>query len=264
MSDLQTLAEEHASPVEGKLGRLPSTHQPKLHLADYLEAQAQPVPQSVHRSHYGFGWGMLGNDQVGDCVIAAMLHSIVAWQLAAGARPSVFTDQQAIDLYSKIAGYNPADPSTDQGTDPAAAFTYWERTGVPTAAGTDVLPGTIAVNPKDDVQVHVAINELVVASMGLSLPVSAQGQRVWDVTDPSLTGDAEPGSWGGHEIIEVSYDQRFDGVITWGAPKLLTRAFRHAYCDQLNAHLSRDLMSKGGVSPTGLNWDRLKADWQKL
>ena len=71
---------------------------------------------------------MLGNDQVGDCVIAAMLHYIMAAQANVG-KSVTFTTQQALDLYSAITGYNPSDPSTDQGTAWTDALAYWQSTG---------------------------------------------------------------------------------------------------------------------------------------
>lgn len=115
-------------------GKKPPKFHPKtLLLRDYLTAAALPAPEAKRAWEYSVSdrtWAasMLGNDQAGDCVIAAMLHYIMAARANVG-KPITFTTQQALDLYTAITGYDPADPSTDQGTAWTDALAYWQMTG---------------------------------------------------------------------------------------------------------------------------------------
>lgn len=63
---------------------------------------------------------VFGNDTVGNCVEADILHSLGVINYNAGT-PVTFTDEQGIELYSDITGYVPGDPNTDQGTVPQDA-----------------------------------------------------------------------------------------------------------------------------------------------
>src|SRR5580658_4087447 len=106
----------------GKLA--PKFHPNTLRLSKYALAGALPPPPSKRAWEYvipASGWGMLGNDQVGDCVIAAMMHFIMAATSNSG-QPAQFTTELAIQLYSAITGYDPSQTDatgfnpTDQGT----------------------------------------------------------------------------------------------------------------------------------------------------
>ena len=122
------LRDEHTPPtlpVSPKTGlNLRTLHRPSLKLADYIHPHLATPPAAISRPHPGFKWGMLANDQIGDCVIAMMLHSIEDFHLDAGTAVPAFSDQDAIHLYSAITGYNPNDPSSDQGTNENTAMRY--------------------------------------------------------------------------------------------------------------------------------------------
>src|ERR1700750_2435947 len=60
--------------------------------------------------------GMLGNDRYGDCVEAANGHLVEQQTyIGQGSEVSV-TTAQVLAEYSKITGFNPNDPNSDQGT----------------------------------------------------------------------------------------------------------------------------------------------------
>lgn len=73
---------------------------------------------------------ILANDELGDCVIAAMMHYAQAetWNTS---NPLTPTKQLTIETYSAITGYDPNDPSTDQGTCWIDALKYWKAHGIP-------------------------------------------------------------------------------------------------------------------------------------
>jgi hypothetical protein len=66
---------------------------------------------------------MLGNDTVGDCVLAGGGHETMLWNREAG-KTVPFTAANSIKDYSAITGYAPADPSSDKGTDMEIADAY--------------------------------------------------------------------------------------------------------------------------------------------
>ncbi len=254
----------HAAPP--KLGLHLGTHTPPLRLADYITSTPPSVPAAVDRSDASFAWGMLANDTLGDCVIAMMMHSIEAFHLDATTPVPVFSDADAIAAYEAITGYNPANPNSDQGTNEGQAMTYWQHTGLRCSADDSIhtIATTVAVNPTSIDERRRAIWEFVALQYGLALPLTAQGQTEWSVTDSTLQGNAAPGSWGGHGVPALSYDSASETVITWGADLVMDEAFALAYLQEAHVVVTTEMLSRSGTSPAGIDWDALIADIKTL
>lgn len=249
-----------------KLGLiLDELHRPTLKLSNYIHPELANPPAAVSRPHPGFEWGMLANDQVGDCVIAMMLHSIEDFHLDAGTPVPAFTDHDALRLYSEITGYNPHDPDSDQGTNESTAMTYWERPGLRTSDGVNhMIAATVAVDPGDLTECRIAIDEFVALQIAIALPLNAQGQKEWRVVGNGRTGDSAPGSWGGHGIPYREYDGETFKCVTWGAELLLTVPFHQTYAQQAHVVVTKEMLNKQGVGPSGVAWDDLIADIKAL
>jgi hypothetical protein len=263
------LRDHHAPPTlpaTPKTGlNLDTLHRPTLKLADYLHADLASPPAAVSRPHPGFNWGMLANDTIGDCVIAMMLHSIEEFHLDAGTPVPAFTDHDAISLYSAITGYNPNDPNSDQGTDENTAMQYWEQPGLKTSDGVDhTIVATVAVDPSNLNECRIAIDEFVALQIGIALPLTAQGQKEWTVVGNGKTGRSAPGSWGGHGIPYREYDAETFKCVTWGAELLLTVPFHQAYAQEAHVVVTKEMLNKTGVGPSGVAWDQLIADIKVL
>jgi len=245
-----------------KLGLHLGTHTPPLRLADYIAQEPPAVPPAVDRSNPAFAWGMLANDSIGDCVIAMMIHSIEAFHLDSGTTVPSFADVDAIAAYSAITGYQPGDPATDRGTDEGQAMLYWQRTGIRCASDGSIhtIATTVAVDPRNADERHRAIWEFVAVQYGVALPLTAQGQHEWSVTDPALEGRGAPGSWGGHGVPGISYQPGQETVVTWGADLVMTDGFADAYLQEAHVVVTTEMLSRSGVSPAGIDWDRLTAD----
>src|SRR5271168_1330404 len=105
-----------------KLGLKPFVPgQVPLRLATYLDFAKLPTPPA-NFGHLDLisSWGMLGNDQWGDCAEAAACHQEMLWA-EEGKKPAQFTTTSALANYSDLTGFNPnSGPSgnnpTDQGT----------------------------------------------------------------------------------------------------------------------------------------------------
>jgi hypothetical protein len=226
---------------------------PPLMLDYYTTPTVQPLSQ------------MYGNDTVGDCVEAEMLHTVGVLTGNAGSG-AVFTTDQAISLYSSITGYNPSDPSTDQGTDIPTALSYWTQHPI---LGAHQITGSLAVDATNQNQVKSALWLTENLMLGLELPDAwvspAPGESgfVWDL---SGTGDPE----NGHCILAFSYDSLGVLVSTWGMVGHLTWAALAEYCasaanGELYTVLSTDQLSKAkALTPKGLNWAQLESDFAAL
>jgi hypothetical protein len=253
-------------PALPKTGLILSTlHRPQLKLADYIHPQLANPPAAISRPHSGFSWGMLANDRIGDCVIAMMLHSIEDFHLDSGTAVPAFTDADAISVYSAITGYNPKDPSSDRGTDENAAMSYWEHPGLKTSDGAShTIVATVAVDPSNLSECRIAIDEFVDLQIGIALPISAQGQTEWTVVGDGKTGNSAPGSWGGHGIPYREYDPETFKCVTWGAELLLTVPFHEDYAQEAHVVVTKEMLSRSGVGPSGVAWDELIADIKAL
>lgn len=205
-------------------------------------------------------WGMLGNDSLGDCVIAGSMHATELQAQLVG-KDVEFTDSNALQVYSEATGYNPADPSTDQGTDMLAFGDYWTNTGLLDAAGNrHKLIAYLRVDHMNLSELLEALFIFKVVHIGIQFPQSAMDQtnnnEVWDVV---------PGSplIGGHCVELVS---RYNAVncVTWGAPQAITEAFLSTYLDEAFVPISEDMLNSGLVDSNGYDVATLRADAAQL
>ena len=97
------------------------------------------------------------------------------------------------------------------------------------------------------------------AYIGVELPISAQTQEVWDVPANSTPED-EPGSWGGHAIYLVAYDQKTLTCITWGQLKKMTWRWFAQYCREAYGLVAKDWLEPSGVAPSGFDLAALEND----
>jgi hypothetical protein len=243
--------------VDVKLGKNAARHDPRtFYYAKYRTGQAA-APAEAHWGH-GISFAMLENDKYGDCVEAGYAHQVQIWGARAG-NPFTPTDDEVISAYTAITGFNPDDPSTDKGTDMLTACNYWRSAGL----GGQEITAYAKVSPQDKEQVSEAIAWYGGAYVGVQLPKSAQSQvgHEWVVT----TGrDAEAGSWGGHCIPLVGYDQDTVWCVTWGAQQKMTWEFLTTYCDEAFVMLAKEWIAASGESPSHLAWGQLLADLANL
>lgn len=274
-------------PVDAKLGSKRTLTSPRLKASTFFDLNGGvKSPPAVHRSDRKAPWrGPLANAPdpsvtlnanvarwgAGCCVLSAILHRIQHARYHAGLSVPHFTGDDALRLYHLIEGYewNETDENgnnpTDLGSDPNKCFEYWRTEGIPLPDGTrDYIAAFLEVDHTIPALADAAVYEFDGAFRGLGMPASAQGQAVWHITDPSLSGEAAPGSWGGHEVYEVSYDRLATADESWGEVRLIKRGFNLAYTDQLTVVLNQDVIGKSGVSDLGFNYDKLNADLPSL
>jgi hypothetical protein len=208
-----------------------------LKMAKYLASGLPPAPPSVDWTKSITVWGMMLNDQLGCCTIAGLGHAIQTW-VSNASMPNAdtlnVTDAEILKGYEDFDEYNPQDPSTDQGGIELDVLNDFKKQGFAGAT----LSSFVSVNVKNLAEVRQAIDLFGGVYIGVELPLSAQGQTIWDVipTDPGESNLA--GSWGGHCVWVPKYDETSFTCITWGAPQKITVEFWKAYVDEAYAMLS--------------------------
>jgi hypothetical protein len=253
-------------PRKLKLGKLTARHDPRaLLLASYVTPALPTPPASCDLStKVGASWGMMDNDQVGDCTCAAAGHLLMEWTANAGKKMFTPADKQIIAAYSAITGYNPTTGANDNGANEVDVLNYWRQTGI---AG-HKIGAYMSLEPSNQTHVMDSVYIFEGCYIGLALPTSAQAQvqnhQPWSVPPGGTTGDGKPGSWGGHAVPVVAYDVHGLTVVTWGALQTMTWTFWEAYCDEAYAIISNDYLTGKQTSPEGFSMQQLQADLADL
>lgn len=250
-----------------KLGKkAPRLDSRNLKLANYLKPGVTFNPPAESSWVVDVpSWGMMENDQLGDCVIAGAGHSIQQWtfyvkeKLGQG-QMVVVPDNQILTAYEKVGGYVPGDPSTDNGCDMLTALKYWRKTGI----GGHKILAFVQVDPTKPLEWMSAIELFGNLYIGLALPLSAQNQEAWTVPDGGPEGDGSPGSWGGHCVPIMAYSPQSLTCVTWGQTLKMSHNFFAGYCDEAYAVLSQDWLDAQQVAPSSFNLAQLQEDLAAL
>lgn len=227
-----------------KLGKRVATPDPRdFQFAD-LVSTAQPPKAPPEFGHEGLitAWGMLGNDTVGDCVIAGAGHETEMWNKEAG-RTVTISAATAIKAYSEVTGYNPKDPNTDQGTDMGVAAKWRRAKGMPDDAGNrHKIAAYLSIKPGNFSQLKQAAWLFGAVGIGIEFPASAMDQfnagQPWDVVKGSQIE-------GGHYIPIVAVRGNYVEIVTWGQIQKVTLAFLAKYCDEAYAYVSLEALENG-------------------
>ncbi len=253
-------------PHKLKLGKQAARHDPRaLLLASYVQAGLPTPPESFDlTAKVGADWGMMENDQLGDCTCAAAGHLLMEWTANAGKKMFTPTDAQIVAAYSAVTGYDPKTGANDNGAVEVDVLNFWRQHGV---AG-HKIGAFVSLEPGNHAHVMDSVYVFQGCYIGLQLPVSAQAQvknhQPWSVPPGGPTGDGKPGSWGGHAVPVVAYDARGVTIVTWGALQTMTWTFWDTYCEEAYAIVSNDYLTKKKVTPEGFNLAQLQADLADL
>jgi hypothetical protein len=229
-----------------------------LMFRNYVKLPELPAPPIGH-GNTTQNWGMLGNDKVGDCVIAGADHETILWTTE-GQKPATFTDDNAISDYSSITGYNPNDPNSDQGTNVRDALNYRRNNGmIDSTRKRHKIGAYVALNSFQEVLEALYLFDVV--GIGIQFPSSAMDQfkngQPWTVVEGSKVE-------GGHYVPVVYYDGTWIYVITWGKLQKMSVDFYNKYCDESWAILSQEFLNSSGESPEGFNLSQLQADLSSI
>jgi hypothetical protein len=251
-----------------RLGKNPATDDARdLLFTKYVEAtQIPPAPAEFgHEKLFApKGWGMLGNDEWGDCAWAGPAHETMLLSAESG-HPATFTAADVLGDYSAGTGFKPnAGPPghnpTDQGSNVRDVLQYRRKTGIVDAAAKRHKIGAfVKLEPKNLTQIYQAMYLFQVVGIGLEFPGSAMEQfnegKPWSVVDGAKVE-------GGHYVCCVAKRANVD-IVTWGALQQMTVPFFEKYCDEAWAYLSTEDLQQE-KDPEGFKLSQLKEDLAKL
>ncbi len=231
-------------------------------LKDFTNPSALPQPPK----NFGHetlinpsGWGMLGNDEAGDCVIAAKMH-IQMLMSSMGKKSADFQTKDAIDLYTKLTGYDPNDPNTDNGTDMKEAAAYWRSTGIQDSKGNiHQIKAYVGFEPSNITELYQALYLFGAVDIGIQFPSTAMDQfkknQPWSVVKGA-------GNEGGHDVCLVAKRQYIE-CISWGKIQPMTVGFYGQYNDESFAYVSEEALCNN-KSPEGFDCEGLLAALKNL
>lgn len=252
----------------GKLGKkAPRLDHRTLKLRDYLVPNPilpEPPAEVSWVRDVTPDFPMDLNDQIGDCVIAAMAHMIQQWTFFAtnGSGTVIPTNAQVLTAYEALSGYEPDNPSTDNGVVMLDALQYWKSAGF---AGHKIL-AYMAVDWNNLTEIFQAIQLFGNVFLGVSLPLTVQSTDDWTVAlGGTHTDDGAPGSWGGHCVPIMAASPETLTVVTWGQTLKMSHNFLFDYAEEAYVVLSADFFTKLGKTPgVGLDVNQLLADLAAL
>ena len=234
----------------------------KLTLRSYLRASALPrVPAKfghVYRSEppCAGGWGMLGNDAKGDCVLAGAAHETMTWAWATGRIIPAFTPENVVKQYLALTG------GVDGGLDPIAVAKWRTSNGLVDANGVvHRVKAFGSVGSASDIELATYL--FGACGLGLALPESAEQQfvdgRPWDDTA------GEPNPKNGHYVSAVGKNSSGNlMVVTWGAVHAVTHDYLEKYVVGAIAYFSREYLRDTNRSPEAFDEAQLDDDLAAL
>jgi hypothetical protein len=235
-------------PQNLALGRSKKSPTPKLRLADFVDVEKaaseadQYLRQGISMHKKVSSYPIFLNDQIGDCTCASIAHAEMLASAYAGS-PRIPSDDQVLEMYSAISGYDPRTGNNDNGAMLVDAAGYARTRGL---GGKPSVYAYAHVNESNHKELQVAHWLFGGVYTGVMLPMSAnrafsRGQT-WDVSNP---GDGTPGSWGGHAIwrVDSHLDQDIT-FVTWGTLQKATPAWWDKYVDEAMALVPSDWQNR--------------------
>lgn len=226
-----------------------------LRLAKYFTAALLPPPKAVGWGDGIRQYGMLMNDSLGDCTIAAVGHAVQVLTANATTEASV-TDAEALQYYEQWDGYDPSNPASDQGGICLDVLNSWRQN---TFAGHKLLAFATAL-PANQIHIQQAIALFGGVYIGFNVPQYALPgdgtiPPVWDV-NPT----ADNTIIGGHCVFVCAYSPYALTCVTWGQLQPMTWAFWNKFVDEAYALVSPDWISNKGTAPNGFDLAALESD----
>lgn len=187
--------------------------------------------------------GMLLNDELGNCVMAARLHMRMIWLKSKG---SIYvpTDKEALTDYERVGDYIPGDDSTDNGCDMLTSLTDWKNVGIGSAKS-KILAFAEVDHTNEDMMRHASywFGGLFI---GIAMPAAAQNMNNthdgWVDPPATLEGIWQPNSWGGHCIGGAGMGRKHIDTMTWGERIPMQLGYAGAYVDECYAVWSEEFL----------------------
>lgn len=246
-------------PKKMRLGKRPPRFVVGIpRLSAVLADSPPPAPPKCDWTGGKTAFGVMGNDRLGDCTAAGVGHLFQIWTANAYGKQWTPTDEQVIEFYSESTGYDPKDPSTDQGGVETDVLATLQKDGF----FGHHLVGHAEVDRSNIGAVKQAIYLAGGVYLGVALPKRIQTQgNTWRVPALSwLDPQSKPGSLGGHCVIAVGYDDasKLIKCISWGDIYYMSYGWFAKYADEAWVIIAASWI-KNNRSPGGFDLPALQS-----
>jgi hypothetical protein len=188
-------------------------------------------------------WGAMKNIHLHDCTCAAAGHLIQTWSMHTTGEV-IIPDSDIVKDYAAVSGYNPETNENDDGALMLDVLKYWRKKGI----GGYKIKFFAAVDHKDKTLVYQTMYLFGGLYVGMDLPRSIIGQKVWDVKSKTLKGSSKPGSYGGHAVTMLDYDAEGLTCISWGTKQKMTWDFWQAYAEEAYVTISDEFLNHKNIT----------------
>ena len=252
--------------VRFKGGRLPAEPaRPHLKFGAYLSPELPPPPAAADwlAPVPAADWGMLANDQWGDCTCAGVGHKRIGDVYVNQMRLLTVTDTDTLGLYSAVTGFDPhagapGENPTDQGAVCQDVLDFWRKKGF---LGEKVIAfAKVDLSNRDEVKQAIALFGQIYC--GMNFPGSAMDQfnagKTWDTVKGARLE-------GGHCVTIGAFDEDGLSCVTWGAVQKMTWRFFTKYFEEAWVLISPDVIDpKTGKNLAGYDLHTLGQDFSSL
>jgi hypothetical protein len=234
--------------VPGKAtGKRPARGDPRtLNFARFVMLAKAPAKYDPWKRRAPFPGRTFGNTQYGDCTIASQCNHASRLERVETKRTPQIADEEAVRVY--LAMTERLYGGGDTGAYEIDALNNWRRPDLTfrdDAGHPLTIDAFTKVNQADaeEVKAAIALSGKFGIKLCLNLPLAfsrIDPPNPWDVpAGEPLTGDWEPGAWGGHSLYADAYDKAGVRLVhSWYTGEgveyhqTLTWAALAAYCDE--------------------------------
>src|SRR6266567_8671963 len=247
---------------ELKLGKQPAAPRPTdFKFAEFAAAiQLPSVPSRFGHGTAYADWQMLGNDRYGDCVWAGAAHEHMLLNKVVQGVDVPFDDNAVLGDYTAATGFNPNDPSSDNGTDVHAALDYRRKTGIADTNGTRHKIGAyVSLDPKNWQHLEQAAYIFGAVGIGFEFPDTAMSQ--FNAGEPWDYVPGTPAPKEGHYVPTVGSLHAADqaSAISWAKRQVFTVAFYEQYNDESWVYITPEELHSDGTGLHGFDLEKLNS-----
>ena len=234
--------------VAGKFGRCPARFPAGLRDLTYYVAGDLPKPPPSMTAPQ-VAWGMLGNDQYGDCGVAGLEHLFMADAADTQENESFPSDQQTVAYYLQYTG------GQDSGVVLSDYLTYVRSNGYYGHTVKAFAP--VAVQDVPTLQTAIWMYDAAYTGISVTQAMmDAFGQG-----EPWTLEMAQQEVIGGHCIPLIGYDGTYLIAVTWGGLQKIEYSAWHAMSSEAWAVITGEEASGDGH---GVDLAALEADLNQL
>lgn len=207
-------------------------------------------------------FGVLGNDQIGNCTCVAAHQMVQTWSANTDVTDYRPVARDAILTYSRLTGFVRRTGEHDDGANMLDVLKWWRRHGLSTGHMIEAFAAVDTDDLKESLQ--QAIYRFGGVYLGFALPEFIDGKPRWQMEDSPGGHEARAYTFGGHAVFAPAYSADGVTVISWGRRISVDWAFLHRYCDEAYVAMTDFWINRDGRSPGGLDAEALRRDMKAV